>query len=363
MSRVALLLAASLLAACGAIIGVDERQAGSPDAGADPETREPDPGPAVDGAAAVPGKDAGEGGAPLAPETLGAYVDPTLSLGETHVLILDRAGGRSKIVILSKANPTAPKTIYDEAGDTAANRVASIALARGKVWYTTVDRKLHAMGLDGKNPTDVVAPSSSILARSANTLWLIGPDGLSSAPTLRWLNQDLLSQIPEAQLAMSGPAMFAKGTDDELMVSSRTSQGRWTLSRWRPLATTPYVTFATFDAYPSWVTADAVRALVYQQDEGNIVSWSRVTPQATPDTVLTGVGAPVQIESDGKNIVLRSQSSIQSCVITSCAATMRTLTPPTSFAKARYLQIDDQYAYFFYAKTDTSTMTLARVPR
>ena len=361
MKQLVVALGGFALAACSAVIGVDERHAGTPDAGAPAEETPPsDPG-ATDGGSPAP--DSGDAAAPLKAETLGTYVDPTLSLGETELLVLDRASGRSKIVLISKATPNAPQTLYDELGDTADKRVSSIALARGKVWFTTVDGKLHKMGLDGKNPTIVDAPSSNILARSANTVWLISPDYTSNAPTLRWVNQDLLSLVPEAQLAMGGPAMFAEGTDDELMVSSRTSGGQWTLSRWRPFATTPFVTFATFDAYPSWVTADTTRAIVYQQDEGNIVSWSRTTPQPTPDVVLAGVSEAVQIKSDGTNLVLRSQSSIKSCVITSCAGTMRTLAPPTSFAKARYLQIDAQYAYFFYAKTSTDTMTLARVPR
>ena len=44
---------------------------------------------------------------------------------------------------------------------------------------------------------------------------------------------------------------------------------------------------------------------------------------------------------------------------------MRALTTPTTFTDARYLEIDDEWAYFFYAKASAipMTMTLVRVPR
>ncbi len=367
MRSVALFLASCALVACGSIIGVEDRFAGEPDAG--PASQEPSPGGDEEessGPADAGGRgaaDAAPDAATAKPQTLGQFVDPEVSYGENELLVLDRASGRSKIVLLPKSNPTKPVTIYDELGDTTAKRVASLALARGKVWFTTVDGKLHTTALDGKNPTIVTAPPSEILARSAGALWLASPDALSNAPTLRWMKQDLLSQVPEAQLAMSGPAMFTDASDDELFVSSRTSAGRWTLSRWRPLATEPYVTFATFDAYPSWVTADSSRAFVYQEDEGNIVSWSRVTPQTTPTTILSNMTKSVRMKSDGKNLVLLSQTSIESCTIADCAGTKHALPTVTSFAKARYLEIDAQWAYFVYAKTDTATMTLTRVPR
>lgn len=360
--RAAVVALACALGACSSIIGVEERFAGEPDAAAPPG--EPATGEPATGEDAGAGADAaGDAAAPLTPQTLGQFVDPVLSVGEAELLVVDRGGARSKIVLIEKAAPTKATTIYDEPSTTADKRVSSVALSRGKVWFTTSDGKLHTMGLDGKNPTLLDAPASSILARSAGTVWLVSPDVTSSAPTLRWVGQDLLSQVPEAQIALGGPAMFAYGSDDELVVSSRTSGGQWTLSRWRPFATQPYATFATFDAYPSWVAADATHVLVYSQDEGTVVSWSRVTPQATPTPVLVDIKEPVQIRSDGTNLVLRSQTSIRSCLLASCAASMRTLQVPTSFAKARYLHIDEAWAYFFHAKTDTQTMTLVRVPR
>lgn len=356
-------LLAGAVTACGTIIGVDERHAGDADAAAPADGTDAEPGTSPDdpdGGAA--GKD-GEASAPLKAQTLGQFVDPVLAMGEDELLVMDRAGSRSTIVVISKNDPTHPKKIYDQPSGVASTRVSTIGLARGQVWFTTVDGKLRRMTLAGLNPTVVDNGSSSILARSPKTLWTAAPDSLSAAPTLRWIGADLLSQVPEATLAFGGPVMFAFGSDDELVFSSRTSGGQWTLHKWRPFAGTPLTTLATFDAYPSWVAADSQRVLVYGQDEGTIVSWSRITPQTTPTTILVDVPAAVSIKSDGTNLVLRSQTTISSCTIATCAGSMHTLSLPTTFSKARYLELDAQYAYFFHAKSDADPMTLVRVPR
>lgn len=358
-----LAILAGSVAACGTIIGVDERHAGEADAAAPADGADADPSTAPnDGDGGTSTKDV-EASAPLKAQTLGQFVDPVLAMGEDELLVSDRAGTRSTIVLVSKSDPTHPKTIYDQPSATASTRVSTIGLARGQVWFTTSDGKLHRMTLAGLNPTVVDNSSSSILARSAKTLWTAAPDYLSNAPTLRWIGADLLSQVPEATLAFGGPVMFAFGSDDELVFSSRTPSGQWTLHKWRPFAATPLTTLATFAAYPSWVAADAQRMLVYAQDEGTVVSWSRITPQTTPTTVLVDVPAPVSIKSDGTNLVLRSQTTISSCTIAACAASMHPLSVPTTFTKARYLELDAQYAYFFHAKSDADPMTLVRVPR
>jgi len=356
------LLAASV-AACGTIIGVDERHPGDADASAPADGAEAGPSVSPDDGDGGTGAKDGEASAPLKAQTLGQFVDPVLAMGEDELLVTDRTGTRSTIVLISKSDPTHPKTIYDQPSASAATRVSTIGLARGQVWFTTGDGKLHRMTLAGLNPTVVDNGSSSILARSSKALWTAAPDYLSNAPTLRWIGADLLSQVPEATLAFGGPAMFAFGSDDELIISSRTPSGQWTLNKWRPFAATPLTTLATFDAYPSWVAADSQRVLVYAQDEGTVVSWSRITPQTTPTTILVDVPAPVSIKSDGTNLVLRSQTTISSCTLASCAASMHALSLPTTFKKARYLELDAQYAYFFHAKSDADPMTLVRVPR
>ena len=346
------------LTACGTIVGVDERHAGDPDAAVAPATDASTPSsdagtePPTDGAAA-----------PLKPQTLGQFGDPMLAFGEDDLLVTDLAGARSTIVRISKNDPTNPRKIYDQPSASPATRVSTIGLARGQVWFTTSDGTLRRMTLDGNNPTVVDNSASSILARSAKTMWTVAPDYTSNAPTLRWIGDDLLSKVPEATLSLGGPAMFAFGSDDELVFSSRTSSGQWTLNRWRPFATQPLLTLATFDAYPSWIAADAQRVLVYAQDEGTVVSWSRVTPQSTPTVVHVGVPAPVSIKSDGTTLVMRSQTSLSSCAIASCAATLKTLSTPTTFTRARYLEIDAQWAYFFHAKASSGPMTLVRIPR
>lgn len=363
--RTALLATLALLGgavtACGTIIGVDERHAGAADAAAPADGTDAEPRTSADDGDG--GARDAEASAPLKAQTLGQFVDPVLAMGESELLVTDRTGSRSTIVLISKSDPTHPKTIYDQPSATASTRVSTIGLARGQVWYTTSDGKLHRMTLAGLNPTVVDTSSSSILARSANTLWTASPDDLTNAPTLRWIGADLLSQVPEATLAFGGPVLFAFGSDDELAFCSRTPSGQWTLGKWRPFAGTPLTTLATFAAYPSWVAADPQRMLVYAQDEGTVVSWSRITPQTTPTTVLVDVPAPVSIKSDGTNLVLRSQTTISSCTIASCAASLHALSVPTTFAKARYLELDAQYAYFFHAKSDADPMTLVRVPR
>jgi hypothetical protein len=347
------------LAGCGTIIGAEDRYAANADAAAPADTdastpADPDAGPegASDGAPA-----------PLKPQTLGQFGDPMLAFGEDDLLVTDFAGPRSTIVRISKKDPTNPKKIYDQPAASPATRVSTLGIARGQVWFTTSDGKLRRMSLDGNNPTLVDGASSSILARSAKTLWTAAPDYLSNAPTLRWIGDDLLSKVPEATLSFGGPVMFAFGGDDELVFSSRTQSGQWTLNRWRPFAGQPLLTIAKFDAYPSWIAADPQRVLVYGQDEGTIVSWSRVTPQTTPTVVLVNVPAPVSIKSDGTNLVMRSQTSLSTCAIASCASTTKTLATPTTFTKARYLEIDEQWAYFFHAKSDSGPMTLVRIPR
>lgn len=346
-----------LMPACGTIIGIEEHHAADPDASTDADP----------GAAAASEQDGGpsasDGSAPLKAQTLGQFVDPMLAMGEDELLVLDRSGPRSTIVLISKNDPSHPKTIYDQPAASASTRVSSMGVARGQVWFTTSDGKLRRMTMAGLNPTLVDENPSAILARSAKTLWTVAPDYTSNAPTLRWIGDDLLSMVPEATLAFGGPAMFASGSDDELIVSSRTSSGQWVIDRWRPFAGQPLTTLATFSAYPSWIAADPQRVLVYAQDEGTVVSWSRITPQTSPTTVLVDVPAPVSIVSDGTNLVLRSQTGVSSCTIASCAASLHALPMPTTFTKARYLAIDAQYAYFFHAKTDTAPMTLVRVPR
>lgn len=356
--KLAIASLALALAACGTIIGVDERHAGDPDAGTPDGTDASTP-LELDAGSEEPG----DATAPLKPQTLGQFGDPMLAFGEDELFVTDRAGARSTIVVISKKDPTNPKKIYDEPSASPATRVSTLGLARGQLWFTTSDGKLRRMSIEGKNPTIVDHAPSSILARSAKTLWTAAPDYLSSAPTLRWIGDDLLSKVPEATLSLGGPAMFAFGSDDELVFSSRTSSGQWTLNRWRPFATQPLLELAKFDAYPSWVAADSQRVLVYGEDEGTIVSWSRVTPQASPTVVLVDVPAPISLKSDGTNLVMRSQTSLSTCTIASCASTMKKLATPTTFTKARYLEIDGQWAYFFHAKSDSGPMTLVRIPR
>lgn len=362
MKKLAIVTLALALIACGTIIGVDERHAGEADAAAaDPGTEAEAGAPGATDAGPTNGQDGAA--APLKPQTLGQFGDPMLAIGEDDLLVTDFDGPRSTIVRIAKNDPTNPKTIYDQPAASPATRVSSLGIARGQVWFTTSDGKLRRMSLDGNNPTVVDSGASSILARSASTLWTVAPDYSSNAPTLRWIGADLLSQVPEATLAFGGPVMFAFGSNDELVFSSRTSSGQWTLHRWRPFASQPLLTLATFEAYPSWVAADSQRMFVYAEDEGTIVSWSRVTPQPSPTTVLVDVPAPVSIKSDGANLVMRSQTSVTTCSIASCASTMKTLATPTAFTKARYFEIDAQWAYFFHAKASTGPMTLVRIPR
>jgi hypothetical protein len=360
----AIALLATTIVACGTLIGVDERHAGDLDAAAVAPGEGPDadaPDQDVDGG---PNNGAADGAAPIKALSLGQYDDPVLAIGEDDLLVRPQGGARSKIIRISKKDPTHPKTIYDQPSASAATRVSTMDIARGQVWFTTSDRKLRRMTLDGLNPTLVDNGSSSIVARSAKTLWTVAPDYSSDAPSLRWIGADLLSMVPEATLAFGGPVMEAFGSDDELVFGSRTSNGIWSLHRWRPFATTPLLTLATFDAYPSWIAVDSQRVLVYHQDEGTVVSWSRVTPQTTPTTILVDVPAPVAIKSDGTNLVMRSQTGLTSCVIATCASSMRTLPVPTTFGFARFFEIDAQYAYFFHAKSSAATvMTLVRVPR
>lgn len=331
----------------------------------------PEPGASEDGGRTTPSTpadaatDDGEGddaGAPLRPQTLGQFVDPVLSFAEDVLLVMERTTGRDKMVLIRKDDPDSPKTIYDEPSDSPATRVRTAAVARGQVWFTTADGKLRRMSLAGTNPVVVDASPSDVLARAPSTVWTASPDSLSNAPTLRWIGSDLLSEVPEAKLALSGPVMFVSGGNQELLFSSRTQGGRWTLNRWRPFASEPLATFATFDAYPSWVCFDAQRALVYVQDEATIVSWSHLTPQVTPTTVLVDVPAPVAIKSDGKSLVMRSQTSLATCEIDRCASTLREIPVPSPFTKARSLEIDERWVYFFHARSD-GPMTLVRVPR
>ncbi|AKU93873.1 hypothetical protein AKJ09_00537 [Labilithrix luteola] len=158
--------------------------------------------------------------------------------------------------------------------------------------------------------------------------------------------------------------MFTGATDDELALASRTTSGQWTLLRWRPFATQPVLTFATFDAYPSWVAFDSQRAIVYSEDEGTIVTWPRVD-KATPSTILTNVpsSSATALASDGTNLVIRSQTALSTCAIADCENTLRPIQTPTTFTKARYLFIDQSWAYFFHSKSDSGPMTLVRVPR
>jgi hypothetical protein len=311
---------------------------------------------------AAPDGEGDDSGATLHPQTLGQFVDPMLSFAEDVLLVMERTTDRQKMVLIRKDDPTSPKTIYDEPSDSPATRVRSAAVARGQVWFTTGDKKLRRMTLAGTNPVVVDESPSDVLARAPNTVWTASPDSLSSAPTLRWIGADLLSEVPEVKLALSGPVMFVAGGNQELLFSSRTRGGRWTLNRWRPFTSEPSSTFATFDAYPSWVCFDAERALVYVEDEATIVSWSHLTPQVTPTTVLVNVPAPVAIKSDGKNLVMRSQTSLATCEIARCASTLREVPVPSPFTKARALEIDEHWAYFFHARSD-GPMTLVRVPR
>lgn len=360
MKRLALALALAALPSCAAIVGVDERRPG-----AAPDGGEPANAPAEDAAPPESGDSGASSDAavPRRPQVLGTFVDPTLSMGDGELVVTERANGRDKVLVFDAKDPTAPTAVYDQPNDVTSKRVTSAAAARGYVWFTTLDGTLHRVKRDGTNPTDVALPPSEILARSPKALWLASPEVLSGAPTLRWLGDSPLAQTPEATLNLSQPVMFVSASDAELVFSSRTSSGQWTLARWRPFGAEPLANFATFDGYPSWVAFDAERVLVYHEDEGRIVAWSRLAPQPTPTTILVDVPAPVAIASDGEHLVLRSQSWIRTCTIASCASTMKDLPTPNPFARARYLALDERWAYFFTSKSGSGPMTLVRAPR
>jgi hypothetical protein len=267
-------LAASM-SACGTIIGVEEHHAADPDAGGGAASTDPGAVPPSDDDGGSATFDGGEAGAPLKAQSLGQFGDPMLAIGADDLLVTDFSSPRSTILRIPKKDPTNPKKIYDQTSASASTRVSTMAIARGQVWFTTSDGKLRRMTMDGLNPTLV--------------------DGSSTAG-----------------------AMFAFGSDNELIVSSRSPSGQWLIKRWHPLPGQPLTTLATFDAYPSWMAADAQRVLVYAEDEGTIAS---------------------------------------------CATSLHPLALPVTFAFARYLEVDAQYAYFFHAKSNADPMTLVGVPR
>ncbi len=363
--RATALLAAASLIGCGAIIGVDERHAGPPaeEDASTPDSADRDashPSPATQDAATPP-----QANAPSS-EALGAFVDPYgLSLSATHIAIADVTGrptGRNKIVVYDKADPSAPKTVLDEPY-ASSSVVSSLELVKDKLWYATKSG-VSRMQLDGTNPTSVSTSPAEIIAASAGAVWLASPDALSNAPTLRWHTSDLLAQLPESSLALGNPAVFARATnDDELAFLTRGAGGAWSLSRWRPFASTPLTSIATFEAYPSWVAFDAARAFVYSEDEGSILAYDRATG-GTPTVVLANVPAGKRaIASDGKYLVLRSETAVSQCEIASCAATLAKLPTTAQFTKTRGLVLDATHVYFLHALGDGGPMTLSRVRR
>jgi hypothetical protein len=358
----ALIGAAAFLEACAGILGVEEKHAGTPATAADAASNEGDDS-SEDASGSADGNASSDAAIDRRPLSLGQYEDPVLAVGPDELVVNEIANDRSRIILIPKANPTKPKTIYDQSAESASTRVSTIGVARSKVWFTTSDGKLHDANLDGTNPEVVDQSSSSIVVATGTTLWTASPDDLSNAPTLHWVPESLEANTPEAALALDGPVMFSGADDFELAFASRTTSARWTLERFRPQATTkPHLTYATFDAYPSWVTFDTQRAFVYSEDEGTIVAWPR-TEGSTSTTVLTGIPHPIAMKSDGTRLVMRSQTALSSCTITDCAKTLTTIPVATAFTVARYLEIDADWVYFFHAKSDSGPMTLVRVPR
>ncbi len=133
------------MAACGTIIGIEEHHASDPDGSAIDASPAEAASPDRDGNTSAP-----DGGA-LEAQTLGQFVDPMLAMGDGELLVHDQSGPRSTIVVISKNDPSNPKTIYDQPSASPSTRVSPMgvpsptSLPTGSVPHGSVATCSHAV--------------------------------------------------------------------------------------------------------------------------------------------------------------------------------------------------------------------------
>lgn len=360
------LVVASSLGACARVADLQTRERAPKTTESDPsDPEEVEPTTASDAGIKPPVDTTPDGAAPKrVPEALLRLgEEPWLAQDDGALYVSEIASDRSRIHRVEKTPVHETRIIYDEVASRATSIEGLAARSSGTLFTSTYDGFFRTMrSVDGTNRSVASSGPTSIFEGSKSTVWLISPDVTSNAPKLHWFGDSLLSRVPEATIDPGIGVMLGEGTDDELIFFGRTSNQVWKIFRWRPFAnTSPLTQLQTYPEYVSTLTTDADRVYVYSQDEGSVVAFSRVTPDAPVTPVLGKIESPsypLMLRSSGRILFLRSQTWIRACVIDRCAATMKTL--DSGFARARWFLLDASYVYYTRKERDDGPFVLYR---